>query len=192
MNAGIDYGMGRTNINPETGIRFGVISQHDVSQAWSDSSEADYGEPTCPKCGNAAIEFSTLEQDDDLNEEPFEHGRGCDDFACVPCKYIFDSSEAFGDEPNGFYVDDDEYKLTSCLDSDIMVISSPFYTFAEYCSPCVPGAGNLNSAAERDEASGVKAYCLGHDWFESGKAPYRMFRVDTGAEVFPDIPPAQS
>jgi hypothetical protein len=41
-NAGIDYGRGLTNIDTETGIRYGVISQNEVLQAWADSSEPDY------------------------------------------------------------------------------------------------------------------------------------------------------
>jgi hypothetical protein len=36
---GIDYGRGKTNIDLETGIRYGVISQNDVLQAWADCSE---------------------------------------------------------------------------------------------------------------------------------------------------------
>jgi hypothetical protein len=46
--AGIDYGLGRANVDHETGIRYGVISQHTVGQAWYDSAEAEYGEPHCP------------------------------------------------------------------------------------------------------------------------------------------------
>jgi hypothetical protein len=49
---GIDYGNGKTNIDTATGIRFGVISMHDICQAWSDSAEGDYGKPTCGECGN--------------------------------------------------------------------------------------------------------------------------------------------
>jgi len=41
---GIDYGLGQVNRDEETGIRFGVISQNEVLQSWSDSSEPDYGE----------------------------------------------------------------------------------------------------------------------------------------------------
>mgnify|MGYP001585451342 CR=1 FL=1 len=54
MSAGIDYGLGCTNIDVETGIRYGCISIHSVTQAWDYSAESDYGEPTCPKCGNIA------------------------------------------------------------------------------------------------------------------------------------------
>ncbi len=53
MAKGIDYGNGLTNIDHSNGIRYGVIPANEVLQAWCDSSEPDYGEPHCPKCGNA-------------------------------------------------------------------------------------------------------------------------------------------
>ena len=51
--AGIDYGLGQSNINHDTGIRFGVIHQNAVGQAWFDESEPFYGMLECPECGNA-------------------------------------------------------------------------------------------------------------------------------------------
>jgi len=160
MNS-IDYGMGKTNIDVANGIRFGVISQHEVTQAWCDSSEADYGQPTCPKCGNC----SNLETDNDVS-----------DYSCENCEYNFSSDQAYGDEPIAHTLDDGEYKATQG-DHDIFIIKSPYFTLCEYCSPCAPGAGYL-----MNEGS-VKAYCFGHDWFEDGKAPYKVFSVATGEEV---------
>jgi hypothetical protein len=174
--AGIDYGLGRTNIDTETGIRYGVISQHSVGQAWYDEAEADYGSPTCPACGTDAVEYDVEKHGE------YEKGDGgCTDYACTHCEATIDSSNAFGDEPTGWYVDSDGYKLTDCLDSDIMIIKSPFYTFAMFCSPCVPGAGNLDSPAE----DGAKTFCLGHEWFEDGKAPYSVYSVETNKLVSP-------
>ena len=199
MSAGIDYGMGQTNIDKLTGIRFGVISMHDITQAWADSSEADYGPPHCPKCGNQADEqsaFGATFQDedggytlvpDDYTSEPHE----CDDYVCVDCLHFFGSESAFGDEPLGYYLDDGEYLASDCLDSDVMVMKSPFYTYGPFCSPCVPGAVNLNDASSKpgtetgSDWDGAKAYCFGHDWFEDGKAPYRVFRVADDTEVMP-------
>ena len=174
-NAGIDYGLGSTNIDRETGIRFGVISQGSVLQAWADSAEPDYGEACCPKCGNKA-QSTVLEggASFDYDLDDFEQAKGeCADFVCEYCEYVFGSESAYGDEPAGWNYDGDGYQLTDCLDSDIFVLKSPFYTFAQFCSPCVPGAGNLDST----DADGVKTYCLGHDWFEDGKAPYPLYRV---------------
>lgn len=172
---GIDYGLGRSNIDTNTGIRYGVISQNSVLQAWADSSEAEYGEPTCGHCGNTAIEASQVPEDADWREE------GYFDYACLECKRMFDSEDAFGEEPIGYSYSGEGYELTDCLDTDVFVLKSPYYTFAQFCSPCVPGAGNLDTPI----TDGIKTYCLGHDWFEEGKAPYPVYSVETGELVQP-------
>lgn len=132
---GIDYGLGKTNIDTKTGIRYGVISQHSILQAWADSSEPCWEEGE--------------EQDEDT-------------------------------EPAGYAVDAGEYLAESCLDNDVLLVKSPYYTFTQFCSPCVPGAGNLDLPIDE----GVKTYAFGHDWFESDKAPYRVYRVSDDVEVF--------
>ena len=38
MSAGIDYGMGQSNVDHATGIRYGVIAQNNVGQAWYDAA----------------------------------------------------------------------------------------------------------------------------------------------------------
>lgn len=184
MNVGIDYGMGRTNVDMATGIRYGVISQHSICQAWADSSEADYGDPTCPKCGAECCAPKT-ELTDDVDDLEFEqYGRGCADYECEHCKITFDSQDAFGDEPRGWNYNGDGYEMVDCLDSAVMILKSPYYTFAPFCSPCVPGAGDINSTrGGMDE--GVKTYCVGHDWFEDGEAPYTVYSVETGKPVAP-------
>lgn len=172
MANSIDYGMGMTNIDHDTGIRFGVISAHEVLQAWYDSSEPDYGKPSCPKCGNEV----TKDRDEDYtNESWYKHNR---DYSCPDCEYCFDSDEAYGDEPSGHNLDDGEYIATQGgNDSDIFVVKSPYYTLCEFCSPCAPGAGYLLNEGE------VKSYCFGHEWFEGGRAPYKVYSVATGQEV---------
>jgi len=160
----IDYGCGKINIDLETGIRFGVISQRSILQAWADSSEGDY------PCGDCDCDTA-----DEWND--------CDA------------------EPNGYSFEGDGYKMTSCLDNDVMVIESPFYTHAPFCSPCVPGAGNLDDAAhaasftcieyeqeliEKFEVSGPRTYAVGHDWFDPPIAPYPVYGVVSGRPCFPD------
>lgn len=184
--AGIDYGLGKSNINKETGIRFGVISQNSVGNAWHEDAEADYGPPHCPKCGNQASkpeEFGETfanGRPDDYTHETYDS----DDFVCVDCKHFFGPENAFGDEPVGFYYDDQGYKLGDCLDNDIIVILSPYYTYAQFCSPCVPGACNLDSPLT-DPMPNNKCYCLGHEWFEESKAPYPVYSVETNWLVEP-------
>lgn len=172
--SGIDYGLGRTNIDHVTGIRYGAISQHDVIQAWGDSSEPVYGDPACPKCGDSVADTSG-HGDNDYDQ----YGRGCADYVCHTCKHTLDSADVFPEEPLGWSYSGDGYRLVDCLDSDIMILDSPYYTYAEFCSPCVPGAGNLNGY----HADGAKTYCLGHDWFDDNKAPYPIYRVSDDAIV---------
>jgi hypothetical protein len=178
-NPGFDYGLGTTNIDTDTGIRFGVISSHDICQSWSDSSEAEYGDPHCPKCGNEAS-CSTDEDTPDFDEHEDIKVSGCGDYYCSDCRYAFDGDEAYGDEPLGWKLDNGEYLATqSGDDSDIFVIKSPYFTHAQFCSPCAPGAGYLGNPC----ADGPKTYCFGHDWFDEGQAPYPVYRVADGTQV---------
>lgn len=43
--AGIDYGRGVTNIDTETGIRYGVLPLNEVPEFWCECSSPDYPEP---------------------------------------------------------------------------------------------------------------------------------------------------
>ena len=161
MDKGIDYGRRMSNIDNKTGIRYGVISQHSIMSEAMDDFEYDYGDPTCPKCGN----------------EVKENKNG--DYRCKQCKKTFQSYEVYGEEAIGFTYEMNGYILTDCLDTDIMIIKSPYYTYAQFCSPCVPGAGNLDNPMEE----GIKTYCLGADWFEDEKVPYPLYDVKTGERV---------
>jgi hypothetical protein len=179
--AGIDYGLGRTNIGAE-GIRYGVIQADHVGPAWYDSSEPDYGEPTCPKCGNEAKpakgEYAC-----------YDHAKHeCADYVCHRCKYVFGSESAFGETPHAHILDDGEYKAQQGGDdSDIFILKSPYFTYAQFCSPCAPGACYLTSPLETPDPNN-KAYCFGHDWFneDGGKAPYPVYSVATGEPVQPE------
>lgn len=177
---GIDYGLGQSNIDHETGIRYGVISQNEVLQAWADESEADYGKPSCPKCGNeaCAIDDDRVPDFEDADDSEGWNLEG-NDHACPRCKYVFDSDEAYGDEPNGFTFDGDGIVAQSGSDGDIFILKSPFYTRAQFCSPCAPGAVYLTNPV----ADGPRAYCFDHSWFDDGKAPYPVFRVSDDSEV---------
>ena len=159
MGAGIDYGLGLTNIDRETGIHYGVINQNEVLQAWCDSSEPQYGDTECHICG-ASIQVGA-------------------DF-CPRCNHDF-IGEWDNVEPSACVVDDGEYQATCGDDGDIFIVKSPYYTKCKFCSPCAPGAGYLMSSND----DGIKAYCFNHDWFESGIAPYPVYCVATDKLIEP-------
>ncbi len=146
----------------------------------------DYGTPHCPVCGNeCGGEFT-----EEMRDFPNYSSHGCDDCACLTCKHLLDCSEVFLEEPIGFSYDADGYKLQGCLDSDIFVFESPFYTYAQFCSPCVPGAGSLNTPLTEQDG-GPKVYALGLDWFdEYNPCPYadNLYSVATGEKVGPNEP----
>lgn len=154
---GIDYGRGQVNLDPITGIRFGVLPSHMVADAWHDTSEPEYPDVRCDAC-------KTLDSDDP--------GQWCDD-----CQQEDELAE-----PIAWGVDASGVVATSDSIGDIFVTRSPFYTYAQFCSPCAPGACYLPNHLDTRDA-GNRAYCLGHDWFENGQAPYPVFSVATGREI---------
>lgn len=152
---GIDYGLGKTNIDNKTGIRYGVINQHDVGQNWYEESEPYYFF-YCPECGS--------EIGDELP----------DDMACPNCKEQWEGYEFDMIDPSSFFFENNEYSAECGEDGDIFILKSPYFTYAQFCSPCAPGAGYLMNWT--DPGIGIKTYCLGHEWFEE-KAPYPVYSV---------------
>lgn len=181
---GIDYsGHGAKCNRDESGIRYGIISANDMNPDALAELEPDYGDAHCPKCGNEALDCHTLKGGDALDEwERAKHE--CEDYACANCEFIFGSESAFSDEPLGHYLDSESEKITLDSSNDVWVIKSPYFTYAQFCSPCAPGACHLGSPlAEPCEANAC--YCLGHSWFSDNKAPYTVYAVDTGEEILP-------
>jgi len=163
MDFGIDYGLGQANINPETGIRVGVIPVNFVVQAWADSAEPIYG-TLCPACG----------------VEIHEVGEGS---VCLNCEYRVQSGDLEDIQPIGWECIKDGIKAFSDDMGDILITESPFFTYAVFCSPCAPGACDLTAPCASNPNN--RCYCFGHDWFDTGKAPYTVYSVKTGKEVKP-------
>jgi len=159
---GIDYGCGKTNIDTN-GIRYGVIHQNEVLQAWADSSEAVY-EHHCPYCGEELDIESPEEMD------------------CPACKKSLKESDWDFNEPSYYKYEEDGYIATTDDVNDIMIVKSPYYTYAQFCSPCAPGAGYLMKPLE-EKIENNRTYCFGHDWFEGDKAPYIVYSVETNEEI---------
>lgn len=179
MDKGIDYSMGMANFDRETGIHYGAISQYSIMMEAMEDFEYIYDGPNCPKCGEDVESIPDNIEDFEGYEEA-EHEMA--EYVCHKCKYVFGSESAYAEESSGFKYEQDGYILTDLLDTDIFVLRSPYYTYTQFCSPCVPGAGNLDNPMP----DGVKTYALGHDWFENGRVPYPLYDVKTGEEVLPE------
>lgn len=85
-------------------------------------------------------------------------------------------------EPSEWKVENDDLVATQCEDGDIFVLKSKFYTFAQFCSPCAPGACYLENWLD-EPVENNKCYCLGPDWFE-GECPYPVWSFKTGEKIY--------
>jgi hypothetical protein len=183
--AGIDYSNGQSNIDHATGIRFGVISQHPVSPDALDDIMRDGEDVAWTEALADAIQSAKDNALDEANGDPSAVEEVDED------QIRDDLASGWESNFSNYVYEKDGYKVTSCLDNDLFILASPFFTYAKFCSPCVPGAGNLDDAALTDTFALTNAiaynwprvFALGHDWFEGGKAHYPLFNVSDGKEV---------
>jgi hypothetical protein len=227
--AGLDYsGPGSTvNRDVATGIRYGVISQHSLSpdvmsDIWSEARDLSYEAAVeevksslraiCKMDSGMWDDCLSVLKDCGIRDETLIPGMTMiathlEDTEDSKVEQLWDYVEqGFNDryESDGrsWLWEKDGYALENCLQSDVCVLKSPYFTYAQFCSPCVPGACNLDNpfeglavpsgrhasfaedyGAEAEAAGFARCYCLGHDMFEGEKAPYEVFSVATGKRV---------
>lgn len=227
--AGIDYGLGQSNIDKSTGIRFGVVAQNschpeaveDIFQNGTDvafaQAKKDFLDVVVERIHHWFNNHSFLNVDEKKQRAKFKEivleglkncaGSSLSERVAEDTtenwgktserdEIIQDAQAAvdnhFGDHYesdgglNDYTYEKDGYQLTGCLQTDLFIIKSKFYSYAQFCSPCVPGAGNLDSPMG-PETGAPRCYCLGHDWFEHDKAPYRVWRVEDHVELIAEI-----
>ena len=164
---GINYGRlsPEVNVDTKTGIHYGVISVNEIFTTWCEVSEPNYGPPTCPFCGSPAIESPDPAYSNQME--------------CTECIETFSSDSCHPEDPSYEY-NYDGYSMIQDDYNDIFVIKSPFYTYAQYCSPCAPGACHLSFPLSKEAITNGqnRCYCLGHDWFDDNHAPYDVYRVN--------------
>ena len=166
--AGIDYsGLTQVNRNPNTGIRYGIIPVPDVGQSWYDSSEPNDAPCACPECGN---EMNHTKKRTAANE-----------YWCRTCHKGYSSSDDIWGDSSGSHYQQDGIEAFDDDNNDLWIVKSPYFTHAQFCSPCAPGACYLRNEIEPTESN--RAYCLNGEWFNGGKPPYRVWSVKTGKEI---------
>jgi predicted RNA-binding Zn-ribbon protein involved in translation (DUF1610 family) len=157
---GWDYGRGMTNIDHKTGIRFGVIPVHDVSDFWYDESVPVYPGFICPDCGH-----------EHKKEAPAR---------CYKCRKEFNDWDFDCQEPIGFrYIKDGIRAFQSADSPDIFIEKSPVFTYAAFCSPCAPGACYIRDFITIEKPPENRCYCFPVD-FHNEKPGHRIFNVIRG------------
>jgi hypothetical protein len=184
---GINYaGPGSmTNRDPDNNIRYGVISRNSVIECGQDVY--DNGENLSYKAFEGRVKSAIRSALSDFySDHKLGHGNSRLDRAVESAfDSLDDLCEQYQEDNDSYRYEKDGYIIETCLDNDFTIIKSPYFTFAQFCSPCVPGACNLDSPLDHIPDDGSNGcYCLGHEWFEGGKAPYKVFNMG-GAEIFP-------
>ena len=151
----------------------------------------DWGGGACNVNKETGIRFGVIPVND-LDPDFWNEGSSAD-YGSPTCG--FDSGYASDAQPIGYDLDDGEYLAhLDWGDSDVCVLKSPYYTHAQFCGQCTPGAGNLRTPVE----GGPRTYCFGPDCFRpngddeitgeyNGKktsCPYPVYRVADDELVF--------
>jgi hypothetical protein len=186
-----------SNFNETVGIRYGVISPHSIS-SWSlDEIYQNGTDPIYEELKNDLI--------DPIRKHLNNFGFSVGQIDEVLDPLIDNFNESYESDGSGIMdYSDKEYDLHVSGDNfGIFVMRSPYYTWCKPCSPCAPGAGDLDNPAdthtfmiEGDKQVDYPGYsektlCLGHEWFDqdndqySRKIPHRVFRVSDDTEVLP-------
>ena len=185
--AGIDYGHGMSNIDKETGIRYGVIHQNHISpDAYEDiiNNGIDVDFEGFKKEVKDQLETSIASALEELGLYRSGSKYNNNDPEAMAEEIVdnleWDNYEGTGDCTRYEY-EQDGYHIQTCSDGDMFILKSPYYSKSQYCSPCAPGAGYLNNPCK----DGPKTFCLLDDWFdEYQKCPYPIWRVDNDELVF--------
>mgnify|MGYP006921356216 CR=1 FL=1 len=172
--SGIDYGMGMTNIDHKTGIRYGVIQLNHLAgesfeEIISNGDNLDYMEWKQEKidaikqaiagCFEGEISIEEIDGEAILDSLEIEY------------------PESPGDCPRYRY-EQEGYILETDFSGDVFVIKSPYVASRGFCSPCAPGACHLKTKGE------ILCYCLGEDWFdEFNPCPYEILPAPQSQET---------
>lgn len=161
------FGCKTTNRNPETGIRYGIISDDIMMDTLLDIAEFIYA-CTCPHCGN--------ELPEGWETDP---KTGKDTRNCPACSENIADGYEWSEYPIDRVFDEDGVKGRVSDLGEAWCFESPYYTRACFASPCAPGAVVLSEP----HPDGPKAYCFPHDWYDSEVAPYPVYQVSDDTEV---------
>lgn len=179
------------NMNLETGIHFGCISQNtldpdvlnDLIMDADDLIYEDYMDEIRSETEDA-IKNGTLEEvliRHDLQDDVDADEGTIDD--------VLDAAnQLYMNDCHQYHYEDSEYILDFSDDMNCIIIcKSPYYTYCRGCSPCVPNAGDLDEPVSPEEYEKNKyssmynsikrSYCFPNDFFENDKAPYEYFKV---------------
>lgn len=201
-NPGINYGMLSTaNLDRETGIRYSVIPLHALHEYLLEDFIPQYGNPQCPQCATEDIidldttcptcdHYHILTYTGDCRNDSERYGldhidqydqyskyRSSEDFACPQCQLIFGNDSAYPEDPIAWTYERQGFLLELDSQNDVWIFKAPYVTYAQYCSPCAPGACYLLVPCR--EGQGGLCYALDDSFFsKENSCPYPLYSLD--------------
>ena len=124
---------GNTNMDADTGIHYGVISEHSVSHELLDDVYVNGSQDAYDEA------YAELKSEGKTEEEIQDELDGCD----------------FGD--SSYTYEDGDYKIQLFPGYGVYILKSPIIVKCRPCSPCSPNAGDLDNL---DEENGIPCYGL--------------------------------
>lgn len=161
---GTDYGMFSPTINrdPETKIRYGIVSQSNLDLEALDLVLQYEYDPSCPKCGEGL-------------DHAFEEGSPCPECG-HECK-----DDVYPEEPSRIVFSDKGVEGFVGSNGDVWVTKSPYVVRGKHCSPCAPGAVSVDTDSMSSDDSEPVGYCLPPDWYlDAADAAAWVKRGDDG------------
>lgn len=169
------------NMDMDTGIRYGCISQHTVDLSAMDDWYDD-----------DAIYDEIKQEIEEGIEGVLSNHLDPEDIKDIISDALDKFNENYQNDEPAYYYKDEEYSAVYSHSLSCWIIEkSPYYTYCKTCSPCVPNAGDLDSPVTPDDYMDeiekkrtsiyprfVKAYCLPCGFFDDDKAPYTYFSVE--------------
>jgi hypothetical protein len=182
------FGSAIANVNPETGIRYGVTHKipswvFDDAMSWECPDEVDalaeYARDLLVKkaengeIGPDDIDGFTPDKEEDNRETLADYIRGLDSKASSDLLAMVDG-DAWNEYP-GFWGSFDFSESARLGESDgikmmlgglggaplLWILDSPYLDTVRLCSPCVPNAGDLDSP----DGNGYQCYAPCPDWY---------------------------
>ena len=138
------------NRDPETGIRYGIISANDLASWFWDVCEHEYSQ-SCPNCGS------------EWDEGFHDHDHDDAESVCVGCGHTFDDDESWSEEPCATPFADGECSGFVDSHNDVWVTWSKHTTRGRHCSPCAPGAVTIPSDGQSVD-DGPECYTVPDSW----------------------------
>lgn len=179
------------NINPETGIPYGVVNGHtvpylldDITTSGDDLTYAAFKSELRDKVAAALAGCLSDNVSDESAAEIVKRGVDCDEIVESLLDAGLNDRLEFDESDYSYESDGTRYRLGWLGGAPLIwILESRYVTYAPACSPCVPNAGDLDNLSTDGETGGILCYCCPPDDFKSDDESADEFVITGETEI---------